>query len=159
MNAGTVQLAMRKRVPLLLLCLAIGLTSFVMLDFWSVRNAPLYKRLERQWAEDVEKLEDSKKLPKEWYDVREIEVIGGTPETKDWLGRIHVPLTPKKDGHYKLEVLVVVWEEDGKRGTLVQYDLIDPKTGNNFWERGRTFILSKPKNKDPVKALIEDFTQ
>ncbi|MGZ3721911.1 MAG: hypothetical protein ACXVA9_03200, partial [Bdellovibrionales bacterium] len=106
---------------------------------------------------DVEQLEASGKLPKEWSDVSLIEVIGGTPETKDWLGRIYVPLKSKKGGHYKLEVLVVVWEEEGKRGTLVQYNLVDLKTQNNIYELGRTFILSKPKSKEPFKAMLEEF--
>ena len=91
------------------------------------------------------------------HSIGEIEVIGGTAETRDWLGRIQIPIKPKKGGKNKLEILVVVWEEEGKRGTLVQYNLSDAKTQNNFWELGRTYILSKPKNKDPFKALIEDF--
>ena len=150
---------MRQRIPLLLLCVALGITAFVMLDFWSSRNAPLYKRLERQWAADVERLESSHKLPKEWFDVGELEVFGGTPETREWLGRIQVPLKPKKVGGYKLEVLVVVWEEEGKRGTLVQYNLVDLKTQNNIFELGRTFILSKPRNKNPFKAFLEELQE
>jgi hypothetical protein len=148
---------MRRRAPALFLCLAVALTAYVLLDFWSSRNGPLYSRLERQWGEDVDDLEASKKLPKEWFDVGTIELIGGTPETKEWLQRIHVPLAPKKGGHFKLEILVVAWEEEGKHGALVQYDLVDPKTQNNFWERGRTFILSKPRNKDSLKAFLEEF--
>lgn len=146
---------MRQRLPLLLLCAAFGIVAFVLLDFWTVRNAPLYKRLERQWAEDVATLEESKKLPKQWYDVGEVEVIGGTPETKEYLGRIQVPVKAKKGGKNKLEILVVVWEEEGKRGTTVQYDLIDPETKNNFWELGRTYILSTPDPKD-FKSFLEE---
>lgn len=157
MTRRKVQLNMRKRAPALLLCVALGITAFVLLDFWSSRNAPLYRRLERQWADDVADLESSGKLPKEWSDVSLIDVVGGTPETKDWLGRIHVPLTAKKGGNHKLEVLVVAWEEEGKRGTMVQYNLVNIKTQNNIYELGRTFILSKPKNKDPLKALVEEF--
>lgn len=150
---------MQNRIPLFLLCVAIGIVAYLCLDYWSIRNAPLFKRLERQWAEDVEQLELSKKLPPAWFDVREIEVIGGTPETKEWLAKIHVPLKPKKDGRYKLEVLVVVWEEEGKHGTLVQYDLVDINTQNNIWELGRTFILSRPKSKDTLKAVLEELRQ
>ena len=130
-----------------------------MLDFWSSRNAPLYKRLERQWAADVENLESSHKLPKEWFDVGEMEVFGGTPETREWLDRIQIPLKPKKVGAYKLEILVVAWEEEGKRGTLVQYDLVNLKTQNNIFELGRTFILSKPRNKNPFKAILEELRE
>jgi hypothetical protein len=147
---------MLQKFHLLFWCLAIGIIAYVCLDFWSMRNAPLPMRLERQWRDDVEQLEASKKLPPGWFDVKDIEVYGGSPETKDWLKQIQVPLSTKKDGHFKLDVLVVAWEEEGKRGTMVQYDLVDLKSGNNIWELGRTLILSRPRDKNPLKALIED---
>lgn len=134
---------MSQRLPHLLLGIAVGLTAYVCFDYWLSRNAPLYRRLEIQWTEDVEMLEASNKLPPGWFDVREIEIIGGTPETKEWLARIKVPLKTKSDGQNKLEVLVVAWEEEGKRGTMVRYDLVDLKTQNNIWELGRTFILNQ----------------
>jgi len=148
---------MRRRVPLLILCFAFGLAAYTLLDFWSARNAPLYKKLERQWIEDVDDLEASGKLPKEWHDVGVVETIGGTPETKDWLQRIEVPIKPHTGGHYKLEILVVAWDEDGKKGALIQYDLENAKTGATTWETGRTLILSKPQSKDPWKAALEEF--
>jgi hypothetical protein len=148
---------MRRRIPLLLLCIAIAIPAFLCLDFWNSRNAPLFKRLERQWTDDVEQLEASGKLPPSWSDVSDIEVVGGTPETREWLPRIQVPLKTKAKGGHKMEVLVVVWEEDGKRGALVQYNITDAKTGNNVWELGRTFILSRPKSKDPLQALKDEF--
>jgi hypothetical protein len=147
---------MARRLPPLLLCAAFAILAYVCLDFWSSRNAPLYKRFERQWKEDVEQLENSKKLPPAWFDVRDLEIYGGTPESKDWLGRIQVPLRTRAEGKHKLEVLVVAWEEDGKRGTLVQYNLVDLKTGNNIWELGRTFILTRPPLANPLADLLEE---
>lgn len=148
-----------KRASSLLLCLSVAILSFVVLDFWSSRNAPLFKRFERQWSEDVEQLEKSKKLPKSWFDVSEVELIGGTPETKDWLRRIKVPLEPKKaDGKHKLEILVVVWEEEGNRGVMVQYNLVDLETKNMVFELGRTLILSRPRPKNFWQALKQEFT-
>jgi len=135
---------MARRLHLLFLCLAAGVLAYVVLDYWDARNAPLFKRFERQWREDVEDLEASKKLPAGWHDVKDLEIFGGTPETKEWLARIKVPLTTKKDGKHKLEVLVVAWEENGIRGALVQYDLVELKSKNNIWELGRTLILTRP---------------
>jgi hypothetical protein len=132
---------MIRKLPVILWCFAFGITSFVLLDYWSQRNAPLAKRFESLWREDVEQLEASKKLPAPWNDIRDLEVFAGTSETREWLNLITVPLHSKKDGHFRLEVLLVAWEEDGKRGVLVQYDLVDLKTKNNIWELGRTLIL------------------
>jgi hypothetical protein len=148
------------RLHLLFWCVAVGLLSYIVLDFWSTRNAPLFRKLELQWAQDVELLESSKKLPPGWFDVKEVEITGGTPETKGILRKIRIPVQVKKeDGQHKVEVLVVVWEEEGKRGALIQYNLVNLKTGNMIWELGRTLILSQPQDPNPFKALMEDLRQ
>lgn len=142
------------RIYLFLWCLAAGLLAYVLLDSWSLRHEPLFKRLETQWADDVRLLEKSHKLPPVWYDVKDIQVIGGTPETRQWLQLIHVPLHANPKGHHHMEILVVAWEENGKRGALVQYNIEDGKTRNMLLELGRTFILSKPEKPSPFESLL-----
>src|SRR6478609_9054170 len=111
------------RIYLLLWCASLAIVSYLVLDLWLSRNAPIHKRLERQWAADVKALESSPKLPKPWFDVSEVEIIGGTPESKSWLRQITVPVGPKKEnGNHKLEVLVVSWQEDGQSGVMIQYN-------------------------------------
>ena len=132
-----------QRLHLLLWCAAISLLAFVVLDYWSSRNAPIQIRFERMWRDDVALLEGSTALPKQWFDVSEVEIFGGTPETKGWLRKISPPIAVKTaSGQHKLEVLVVAWEEEGIRGVLVQYNLVDLKSKNMIWELGRTIILS-----------------
>jgi hypothetical protein len=98
------------------------------------------------WREDIELLEGSGKLPKPWFEVREIELIGGSPHARQWLKRIDVPLKDKRgDGKYRLEVLIVPWTVEKQHGVLVQYNLVDLKSKNMIWELGRTLILS-PQN-------------
>ncbi len=148
---------LRKRLASLFLCMAAAVMAFLILDIWSQRNAPLFRKFEMQWATDVRLLEESGKLPKGWFDVREIELIGGTPETKTWLSRIEVPLRAKNpDGHHKLEVLVVIWEEEGTRGALVQYNLVNLKTGNMIFELGRTLLFRKPKISELIHVPLFD---
>src|SRR5579872_4376202 len=118
---------MGRKLSLLFLCAAVGMIAYACLNYWSYHNAPLFKRFERQWHQDVVELEESGKLPKAWFDVGEIEMIGGNPETKEWLAKIRVPLHSRKDGGYRLECLVVNWEEEGKHGAMVQYNLVDLK--------------------------------
>lgn len=146
-----------KRAALLLCCLSVALLAFVVLDVWSSRNAPLFKKFERKWGEDIELLESSHKLPKGWDDVAEIELIGGNPETKAMLRKIKIPLSIKnKSGRYKLEVLVVAWEADGKRGALTQYNLVDLKTQNMVAELARTIMLHDPQEKDPLTQSLDE---
>lgn len=144
-----------KRISFLLLCLSVGLAAFVCLDFYRRQKSPLFKRLESQWAADVRGLESSGKLPESWKQVKEIEVIGGTPETKAWLKRMQIPLKANPEGTNKMEVLVVVWEEAGKRGAMIQYNIEDIKTRNNLLEIGRTLILSTPTSESPMQTLLE----
>ncbi len=148
-----------RRISLLACCFGVATASYVLLDFWSARHAPLFRRFERQWIEDVRQLEASPKLPKQWFDVKEFEIIGGTPETKKWLRQIEVPLKANPEGKHRMDVLVVVWEEEGVRGVLVQYNLEELKSKNNIWELGRTLILSRPTDKKSWQALIEEFTK
>jgi hypothetical protein len=143
-----------RRIALLIGCLALALPSYVLLDFWSGRNAPLFKRFERQWREDVELLETSSKLPKQWFDVREFEIIGGTVETKKWLAQVQAPLKSNPNGKHRMDVLVVVWEEEGVRGVTVQYNLEELATKNNISELGRTLILRRPGGRTPWRELI-----
>jgi hypothetical protein len=135
-----------KNIHILIWCAAAAILAIVAMDVWDQQTAPIYKRLERQWHDDIRELEDSKKLPAAWFDVGQIEIVGGTNETKDWLKHIQSPLTPKANGHYKLDVLLVGWEETGKRGAMIQYNLEDLGTKNTIWELGRTLILSPQPN-------------
>lgn len=148
---------MSRKLSLLSFGVAIGLVAFVLLDHYSRLRLPLPKRFERQWAADVTELEASGKLPAAWSEVGEIKIIGGTRETRDWLDHVKSPLKPNPQGRHRMEVLVVIWEENGKRGALVQYNIEDGKTGNTLSEIGRTLILSTPvSEKNPFVGLLED---
>lgn len=136
---------MSRKLCLLLLCLAAGIAGYVTLDHWAARNGTKLQRLERMWSEDVALLESSGKLPAPWFKLRNLEVYGGTEEAKAWLKRIQPPLKTRPDGTHKMEVLLLSWEEDGKTGAVVQYNMVDIKTQNMVWELGRTFILSEAR--------------
>ena len=149
-----------KRIYLLFWCASIAIFAYVLLDFWNSRNAPLYKRFERQWADDVHSLEASPKLPKPWFDVREVEIFGGTPESKKWLRQIKIPVGQKKaNGEHKLEVLIVPWVEEGKTGVMIQYNLVHLKSQNMIFELGRTLILNEPRPKNSLKGVLQDITK
>ncbi len=146
-----------KRAYLILWCAAVAILAYLILDYWNARNATPLVKFERQWAEDVAQLEASKKLPKPWFDVREVELFGGTPESRGWLKEMKIPVAQKNpDGQHKLEVLIVPWEEDGKTGVMIQYNLTELKSKNMIYELGRTLILSDAKAKDPIKAFLDE---
>lgn len=146
---------MPRKLSLLLWCAALALLSFVILDFWHSRNAPAFKKFERLWSDDLELLEKSGKLPPGWFDVKEVEIIGGTPETKRLLKRIQVPISSKNpEGKHRIEVLLVLWEEGGKLGVTIQYNLSQIETRNQVLELGRTLILNKSDLIMDLKSLF-----
>jgi len=137
-----------KRMALLCLCFATGSVAYLVLDYWNQRNAPLPQRFEVLWSQDVALLEAQPQIPPAWFDVREVVIQGGTEDSIKLLARARSPLHVKKvDGNHRLEVLAILWEEEGVRGVLVQYNLIDLKSQNMIWELARNLILTPPKNK------------
>lgn len=135
------------RAYLFLWCAAVGICAFLILDYHQGRNASDQKRFEQWWADDVASLEASPKLPKPWFQVSEVEVFGGTPASKAWLREIQIPIHQKNPkGQFKLEALVVPWEENGNTGVMVQYNLVDLKSKNMIFELGRTMVLSEQKS-------------
>jgi hypothetical protein len=133
---------MIRKISLLFWCSALALSAYVLLDYWAFRNSHPVQKLDRLWAEDIKLLETSNKLPKGWFKLKNIELYGGTDEAKAWLKRLNVPIKTTKDGTHSLEILLLVFDEDGKKGAAIQYDMVDIKTKNLVWELGRTFILS-----------------
>lgn len=140
---------MPKKIILLLFCICAGVLSYVTLDYWATNNGIPEKKFEQMWHEDVALLEESKKLPSPWYSIKQIEIYPGDSKAKAWMKNVKVPLESTSNGKFKMEILVLTWEEDGKAGAVVQYDLVDLKTQNLVWELGRTFILEDHKRTLP----------
>jgi hypothetical protein len=114
-----------------------------------------YSKLITSWTDDVHVLEKSKKLPKEWSEIKELEIKGDNSwPIQDWLGKIRdtkakpgseasqkppIKLNPK--GHFKLEVFLVHWIEEYRYGVMLQYHLVDIASKNTIWELDRTYPL------------------
>lgn len=92
----------------------------------------------------MQSMQEKHQLPEQWNSVREVELVPGDDLSKEWLKHLQVPIVLKKDGGFRLQVMLVPWEEDGKHGALMQYDMEDLSSPNHntVWELSRTFILS-----------------
>lgn len=99
------------------------------------------EKLAMIWERDLDTLIQQKKLPPTWNNIREVVLIGGTKTAKQWLKEVGSPVKINAKGNQKLEILVLSWEDEGKEGAIVQYNLIDLESGNMTWELGRTFVL------------------
>lgn len=121
--------------------LCVALLVFAAGVFVLKKEASAPEKLEMLIEKDLDLLRQNGSLPKELNSLAKLEVYGGTDQAKVWINNLSLPFKLAEDGTHDLEVLVVDWEEGTKDGVMVQYNLVDRKSGNMVWELGRTFIL------------------
>lgn len=120
------------------LLVAVALAHYFRLSYWM---APPAEKMAIAWADDMRLLENSKKLPKQWSEIREVAVRADTSVIQDWLKNLTPPINRNPNGNYKLETFLVFWIDGYRYGTVVQYHLVDLRNQNTVWEDGRTFKL------------------
>lgn len=139
---------------LILIITALFGFGYALWDYQSFQALPPPEKLERLWKNDIRKLKKAQKLHPGWKNIAEIESFAGTDPAKKWLKEIQIPIATQVNGDHKLEVLLLSWEDEGKIGAVIQYNLVDKKSGNMVWELGRTFILNEKP--DPLGWLFAE---
>jgi hypothetical protein len=147
---------MNKKFALMLLATAFGLAAYVVLDNWRFEKLPLTKKMQKLWEDDMELMADSHILPRGWSSIREIEISPGSDEARAWLKHLQVPVVLDKKGDFKLLIIFMPWNQDGKDGVYIQYDLEDltSPNKNTVFETSRTIML-----KDPAEKPVWDFSR
>jgi hypothetical protein len=121
-----------------LVLIGVGLYRHYHVGYWM---KPPAEKFLISWSEDVQLLEKTQKLPKEWKEIKEISIKGDNSPVQDWIQKIKPPITKKASGRYRLEIFIIHWIEGYRYGTVVQYDLVDLVTNNTVWEISRTYKL------------------
>ena len=121
----------------LLLVGAVAATVFKA-DYWIL--SPREKFL-RSWEEDIALLRKSQKLPPGWDHIRLVEVKSDNSPARDWVDDLKKRVPTDPTGTYKLSVMTIHWLEENRYGAIVQYNIVDLKSGNTIWELSRTFKL------------------
>ena len=104
--------------------------------FASVPFVPADKRFMQAWERDLKHLRDVKALHPGFRDLKSVEFIATSEKLKVMLKKYPIDFSTNPSGHFKLEVLL---DELNEGGLMMQYDLVELKSGNTVWERGRTF--------------------
>jgi|GEM_PF-1588487 hypothetical protein len=130
-----------KALSLAAVVFALTLLGLACVGFVLNKEALPVDKLQQFLVEDVQKLEQAHALPAGVHSLSQLELHGGTERAREWLKSLKFPFPVKKDGTHTLEILLVDWNEGTKDGVMVQYNLVDNKSGNMIWELGRTFIL------------------
>lgn len=130
------------------LFLALAIAGYVVFGIIKYQNSSLSERLLTLWQEDLVNLTHAHKLPHGWTSIRDVVVYSGTEKAKAWAKDIKIPVIKNPSGSYRLEVLLLSWEDGATTGAIVQYNLIELKSGEMVWELGRTYILDGPNPND-----------
>lgn len=124
--------------------MVIYFTYHFVTPYWSKSPAD---RLKAIWTNDLEVLAASQKLPQAWTQLRQVDIVGLSPEVQEWLKNGQAKFATRADGKYRLEVMVDDWTDKGDKGVMIQYNIVDLATGNTTWELGRTLtVLPKDLN-------------
>lgn len=121
-----------------LLILGAVAAAYFKADYWVL--SPKEKFL-RSWQEDQAILKKAGNLPEGLSHLRQVEIRSDNSPAQEWLADLKgkIPLDP--NGTFKLSVMVIHWIESNRYGAVVQYNLVDLKSGNTVWEFSRTYKL------------------
>ena len=153
------------QVVWMLLILILSSWVFYSLYFhFHFQNLSHLDKLQKLWIQDVKKLEKFKAVPAGWYKLKEVTYFGGDPTAKNWIIEgLRAPHPVNDDGTHRLEVLLLSFEDEGRNGAIIQYNLVHLKSNNMEWELGRTFFLSNKQSeweewleisKEKIKKII-----
>ncbi|MBX7231728.1 MAG: hypothetical protein K1X29_06545 [Bdellovibrionales bacterium] len=99
------------------------------------------QRLQILWDQDVATLIKKNKIHRGWYNLKEVIVIPTSPQTREMIKNLTPPVKTSARGQYKLEILILNWEEGKTHGIIIQYNLVHIKSQNMVWELSRNFII------------------
>ena len=121
--------------------LALAISIYVGYSYYEVQNFTQEQLLEKLITSDLNKLRSRNILPASFDKISHMEVQTGTEQARKWLEKMKLPIEQKADGQYKMEVLLMSFEDEGKTAAIIQYNIINNNTHDMEWELGRTFYL------------------
>lgn len=106
--------------------------------FWFL---PPPQKLELVWNDDLKLLQNSRHASL-LQDVREVKLRATAHSpAQDWLPKVRAAVPTKKDGKLILDIFLIHQIEGHRYGVIMQYALLDAKTGNMVDEFARTLWL------------------
>jgi hypothetical protein len=125
------------------LLLALGGVGYFAYNFSeNMPDAPNSEseQISELWQKDFSNLKKILANNKLIDKIKEIKLVGSDEETQKWVeAGIRAPIDTVPNGTIKLEVLVIQWSSDSKRGFILQQTFIDLVSGNTLFELGRTY--------------------
>ena len=132
---------MQKKLGYLIISIASILGAKFCYDLLNPEFTSEEKKFETLWQNDLILLEKTHSLPNEWSEISEVKFHLPTEKSNKWMKQIASPILLKSNGTHKLEITITDWIEPNRIGVVIQYHLINKKSGDLINEFGRTFII------------------
>jgi hypothetical protein len=134
---------MRKFLPVIVVLLILAPMGwwaghrYLHMTFMSLFiKAPPEKKFMDAWEADIQHLREVKALPPGFSDLKAIKLSSTSEHLKKMFKKYPIHFGTTDKGHYTLEIYMDELEDGG---VIVQYDLVEQKSGNTVWELARTF--------------------
>jgi hypothetical protein len=88
------------------------------------------------WDNDIARLDRAHSLPAGFTNLKQVHLTTSSEKIKKAFGKYPLNLNRETDGKYNLDIFA---DEIDGGGVVIQYDLIENRSGNTIWELGRTF--------------------
>ena len=110
------------------------------------------ERLSSLWERDIIQLTAAGKLPKEFFETKEIKITYGSDRAKWLIQAAKSPLHTVADGKYRLDFFADHYVDGKDFGVVLQYQLVDLTSNDMIWELGRTLKLGETQTVEKPKA-------
>ncbi len=94
------------------------------------------KKFMTAWQADITRLDSAHSLPNGFKDLKKVGFTCSSERLKKAFDKYPLTLERNPQGKFNLEIFA---DEVEGGSVVVQYDLVDVKSGNTVWELGRTF--------------------
>ena len=121
-----------------LIAVCSALAHVYSLNYWLL---PAKEKFKTSWANDIKLLEESKKLPQAWSEIKDINVRTDNSPAQDWIVNFRSPIQTNPKGTFRLDIFIIHFIQNDRYGAVIQYNLVDLKNGNTVWELARTLKL------------------
>jgi hypothetical protein len=90
------------------------------------------------WAHDFVEMKKQNQGHPGLNSIKNIHLVSHSAKLKKMYKNKPLPIILQKEGLYRLEIFL---DEGEDNQAVIQYDLVDIKSGNTVWEAGRLFPL------------------
>jgi predicted negative regulator of RcsB-dependent stress response len=157
------QASLTSMIAAILLMTVMGVAGVFGYKIYQFEQMSSVERLNHLWKQDMNLLKSTQHVHKGWNSIKQFEAFSGSEKAKKWLQSLRVPARKVEQGKYKLEVLLLEFDQDETAHAVVQMNLVELESQNMVWELARTYRLNSyfdhlSQELAPIKDQVKNKT-